>query len=62
MKRIFSLFFFGIIIISFVYGQAAINLTPGRPYNATLQGTTEQLYSVRVPDGSRLIADRKSVV
>ena len=60
MKKISGLFFFGILIISFAYGQAPITITPGRPHNATLQGTTEQRYSVSVPDGSRLIAYTES--
>ena len=40
--------------------RATITLTPGRPYNATLQGTAEQRYNIRVPAGRRLIAYTES--
>ena len=55
MKKIFGLFFFGIIMISLVFSQQTTTLRPGGSQSAILQGTAVQLYSVAVPAG-RLIA------
>ena len=54
MKKIISLglvMFFTLLAISNISAQAVVTLTPGGSHNATLQGTTEQRYSITVPAG-----------
>ena len=59
MKKFFSVFLFGILLVSIAFSQQTTTLRPGGSHSAFLQGTAVQLYTVTVPAG-RLIAYTES--